>query len=330
MLIHFKPSIKTTFLMLLFIAGSRYLSAGNFRLGYEAFYLSNTSNPEGFYLQEQIYYSQDTVKTGHPKPGEAVEKNEFSIHETVDFHVNSEILYLSIDHFRKNESKKMFSDGQIKEKELSRISAQTDSLRKVYASSPGEKKDEIAVLILKSEEHSMILNSEIPVLYQNARNMEDQYWQAAPLNEKVRFQEKIKSFRDSLALQELKEEKEKMAKILTDTILISHESLQRKEVKTETVTSTIVYKIQIGAYKGKIPDASNKMIKKLSMLRKVENYSDEKGVKVYTTGNLKTYQEAVTLQAQVKQEGVKNPVIMAFQKGKKITVDEARKLNNEL
>jgi hypothetical protein len=150
------------------------------------------------------------------------------------------------------------------------------------------------------------------------------------LDEKVRFQEKVKSFRDSMALQKLKEETEKMAKIRTDTILISHESLQRKEVKTETATSTIVYKIQIGTFKGKIPDASNKMIKKLSMLRKVENYTDEKGVKVYTTGNLKTYQEAVTLQAQVKQEGVKNPVLMAFQKGKKITVDEARKLNNEL
>lgn len=316
--------------MLLFIAGSRYLSAGNFRMDYVASNYSNISNDEGFSLQEQIYFLQDTVKTGHPKPGEAVVKNEFSIHENVDFHVNSEIRYLSIDHFRKNESKKMFSEGQLKEKELIRISTQTDSLRKVYASSPGEKKDEIAVLILKSEEQSMILNSEIPVLYQNARNMEDQYWQTAPLDEKVRFQERVKSFRDSLTLQELKEETEKMAKIQTDAIMISHESIQRKEVKTETATSAIVYKIQIGAFKGKIPESSNKMIKKLSMLRKVENYSDEKGVKVYTTGNLKTYQEAVTLQTQVKQEGVKNPLINAFQKGKKITVDEARKLNNEL
>ncbi len=316
--------------MLLFIAGGRYLSAGNFRMDYVASNLPTTSNPEGFYLQEQIYYSQDTVKTGQLKPDEAVVKNKFSIHENVDFHVNSEIRYLSIDHFRKNESKKMFSDGRFKEKELSRISSQTDSLRKVYANSPGEKKEEIAVQILKNEEQSMILNSEIPVLYQNARNLEDQYWQAAPLNEKVQFQEKVKSFRDSLALQELKEETEKMAKIQTEAILISREPMQRKEVKTETATSTIVYKIQIGAFKGKIPEASNKMIKKLSMLRKVENYSDEKGVKVYTTGNLKTYLEAVTLQTQVKQEGVKNPVIMAFQKGKKITVDEARKLNNEL
>jgi len=316
--------------MLLFIAGSRYLSAGDFRLDYKAFNQSNTSKSDGLYLQEQIQYSEDTVKAGNLTLGEAVVKNEFSIHETFDFHVNSEIRYLSINHFVKKESKKMFSEGQLKEKELKRISSQTDSLRKVYASSPGGKKEEIAILILKNEEQSMLLNSEIPVLYQNARNLEDQYWQTAPLNEKVLFQEKIKSFSDSLALQELKVKTEKMAEIMTDSILISLESIQRKEVKTEIAASTIVYKIQIGAYKGKIPDSSNKMIKKLSMLRKVENYSDEKGVKIYTTGNLKTHQEAVTMQAQIKQEGVKNPVIMAFQKGKKITVDEARKLNNEL
>ena len=67
------------------------------------------------------------------------------------------------------------------------------------------------------------------------------------------------------------------------------------------------------------------MIKKLSVIRKVENYTDEKGVKIFTTGNLKVYQEAVTLQNQVKQEGVKNPVIIAFEKGKKIELNTAKK-----
>jgi len=317
--------------MLLFIAGSRYLSARDFRQDYVALNQSNISKTNDFFRPEHtIYFSVDTIKTVNPKPAEAVVKDGNAIPKTFDFQVNSEISYLSIDHFVKNESKQMFSEARSKENELVRISSQTDSLRKIYASMPSGRKEEIAVLILKNEEQSMVLNSEIPVLYENARNLEDQYWQAAPLNEKVRFQEKIKSIRDSLALQKLKEETEKMAKILTDTFLISHESSQRKEVKTETATNSIVYKIQIGAFKGKIPDASNKMIKKLSILRKVENYTDEKGLKVYTTGNLKTYQEAVTLQAQVKQEGVKNPLIIAFQKGKKITVDEAKKLNHEL
>jgi len=116
---------------------------------------------------------------------------------------------------------------------------------------------------------------------------------------------------------------------IPDTLLIVQESTPVKEVKSEAV-SDIIYKIQIAAYKVKLPESANAMIKKLSALRKVENFTDDKGVKIYTTGNLKTYQEAVTLQAQVKQEGVKNPIIIAFQKGKKITVEEAKKVNNEL
>jgi hypothetical protein len=96
------------------------------------------------------------------------------------------------------------------------------------------------------------------------------------------------------------------------------------------VPTGIIYKIQIGAYKGKIPETSNKLIKKLSIIRKVENFVDEKGFKVYTTGNLRLYPEAETMLSQVKQEGVKNAVITAYQNGKKIPVTEARKLNNEL
>jgi hypothetical protein len=247
----------------------------------------------------------------------------------INFQVNSEISYLTFKHFIKKESKEMFYQALVKEGELKRISSQTDSLRKVYTASGNDKKEEIAVLILKNEEHSGALNQEISTLYQSARENEDQYWQNCTASERIKFQEKIKSFKDSITRSKMKEEAEKASKIMIDTLFVSHSSMQNKETKTESVTA-IVYKIQIGAFKGKIPDSSNSMIKKLSVLRKVENYTDEKGVKIYTTGNLKTHQEALTLQTQVKQEGVKNPVIVAFQNGKKIAVEEARKINKEL
>jgi hypothetical protein len=247
----------------------------------------------------------------------------------INFQVNSEISYLAFNHFIKNESKEMFYQAWLKEGELKRLSSQSDSLRKVYSVSGNDKKEEISVLILRNEEHSAALNQEISTLYQTAREIEDQYWQNCPASERIKFQEKIKSFKDSITLSKMREEAEKASKIMIDTLFVSHESLQNKEVKSESAT-TVIYKIQIGAFKGKIPDSSNNMIKKLSVLRKVENYTDEKGMKIYTTGNLKTYKEALTMQNQVKQEGVKNPTIIAFQKGKKITVDEAKKINNEL
>ena len=318
--------------MLLFIAGSRYLSAGNIRQHDGTSDQSNTLKFDEFYLEK---FSDDTIKTESSNPNKIVVKNDSAIPNPLsgvifNFHVNSDINYLSFKHFRKDESKKMFSEALLKEKELIRISSQTDSLRKVYANSPNEQKEEIAVLILKNEELSMVLNSEIPVLYQSVRDQEDQYWQSAPIDEKVRFQEKIRLFRDSLTNEKLLNESKQSELVALDTAQLIKEPSKVSDKKPETTLAAIVYKIQIGAFKGKIPDATNKMIKKLSILRKVENFTDEKGMKVFSTGNLKTYQEAVTLQNQVKQEGVKKPEIVAFLKGKKINVDEARKLNHEL
>jgi hypothetical protein len=293
---------------------------------------SNTLNFAEFYPEK---FSDDTIKTESPKQNTAFLINNSAVLNplsgaTFGFQVNSDICYYCISHFRKNEAKKSYTEAWLKERELMRILLQTDSLRKVYAGSSDDKKEEIAVYILKNEEQSRSLRPEIQALDENARNLEDQYWKSAPMEEKVLFLEKLKAFRDSTINETLKEVSKNSTHMFFDTVHQVFESPQSKERKTKTTSETAVYKIQIGAFKGKIPDASNKMIKKLSMLRKVENYTDEKGLKVYTTGNLKTYQEAVTLQAQVKQEGVKNPLIIAFQKGKKITVDEAKKLNHEL
>lgn len=328
MLIHFKTSIKTSLLLLLFIAGGNNIYANKSYLAKKLqhqFYNSGNNNPDGFILSTKALI--DTIETVNSKKEFTIPDSLFR--KMIHFQVNSEISYLIFNHFVKNESKEMFYQAWLKENELRKVSMQTDSLRKVYSISPVDKKDETAVLILKNEEHSMALNHEISTLSLSARDIEDQYWKNCPASEIVKFQEKINSFRDSISKNKLLEETEKASKIMIDSMFISIGTSQEKQTNTVSVPA-IVYKIQIGSFKGKIPESSNAMIKKLSSLRKVENYTDEKGLKVYTTGNLKTFQEAVTLQSQVKQEGVKNPTIIAFQKGKKITVDEAKKLNNEL
>jgi hypothetical protein len=244
--------------------------------------------------------------------------------ETINFQVNSAISYLSFSHFIKAESKKIFFSAWQKEKEVRKLSSKTDSLRKAYATSSDDQKEKISTLILKAEQHLMNLNEEIPVLYEKARNEENQYWQSVPADEKTKFQEKIQLYQDSLLQASVLLSKQ----TLPDTITY----ISRTEKKTVAITepvSAIIYKIQVGAYKGKLPDTAAKSIKKLGVLRKVESYKDEKGVTIYTTGNLKHYQDAITMQSQVKLEGIKNATIAAYNNGKKITLDEARKLNNE-
>jgi len=304
MLIQFSTSLKTTLLLLLFTVGGLNLYAGTL----------STELPQN-----------DTLTTAKPagSQSDVFPIPENARKEPISFQVNSEISYLSFSHFVKNESKKIFYGVWLKEKEVSKLSAQTDSLRKSYANSSDDQKEKISTLILNAEQQLMTLNEEIPVLYEKVRNDENQYWQSASADERNKFQEKIKLYRDSIHQAIVTANQQ----TLSDTI--TYYTAKPKPVTNVEPVSALIYKIQVGAYKGKMPETAAKSIKKLSMLRKVENYKDEKGVTVYTTGSLKNYQDAVTMQGQVKLEGVKNATIAVYNNGKRITLEEARKLNNE-
>lgn len=248
--------------------------------------------------------------------------------EVINFQVNSEISYFNLSHFVKAESKQLFYKARMKEKEVLRLSQQTDSLRNSYANSADDQKEKITGQILSAEKQTLALNDEIPALYEKAREIENQYWQMASGDEKNKYQEKIRLFQDSIQ-KSITRQAQQIASSQTfpDTITFYH--ADQKVVASEVPATAVVYKIQIAAFKTKLPETTAKAIKKLEMLRKVENYKDEKGITVYTTGSLKTYQEAVTLQSQVKLEGIKNATIAAYNNGKRITPEEARKLNNE-
>jgi hypothetical protein len=72
------------------------------------------------------------------------------------------------------------------------------------------------------------------------------------------------------------------------------------------------------------------LYKKLSLIRKIDNYTDEKGVIVYTTGNLTNLDDAVKLQKQVRQEGIQDAFVIAFYNGKRITLEQAKEIEKGL
>jgi len=325
MLIQFKTSLKTTFILLLFITGGSLYSRNK-----------TINSLENKNHTDLCINSLDTIKT--IAPNKVIESDSITefliprnlINEKIDFQINSDISYLSIKHFRKDESKKMFTQAWLKEKEVRRIAPKTDSLRKAYINSSDDRKVDISAQILSAEQRQISLNLEIPELYEKARTEEKQYWQSAPEDEKIKFEEKINQFRDSVrqATRITPEANPLFDPKVPDTITI-YNPVPKAEVKPE-LNSGITYKIIIGAYKNKMPDSAAKAIKKLSMLRKVENYKDEKGVKVYTTGDLINYEEAVIMQNQVKQEGIKNASIAPYHNGKRISLTEAKKLTNDV
>ncbi len=304
MLIQFTSSIKTTLILLLFTIGG----------------LNSYAD-----ISSKNLIQNDTIATLKPPVSqpEVFVIPENARKTAIDFQVNSEISYFSFSNFVKDESKKIFYSAWLKEKEVSKLSAQTDSLRKSYSDSSDDEKEKISSLILKAEGQMMALNEEIPDLYEKARSEEKQYWQSASSDEKAKFQEKIRLYQDSIQQAVAVLNKQKVPDTITYYIAES------KPVANTEPATTITYKIQVGAFKGRLPDSAAKSIKKLGMLRKVESYKDEKGVTIYTTGSLKRYQEALTLQSQVKLEGIKNATIATYNNGKRITLDEALKLNKE-
>ena len=180
----------------------------------------------------------------------------------IDFQVNSEISYFSFSNFVKDESRKIFYTAWLKEKEVSKLSAQTDSLRKSYSDSSDDQKEKISALILKAEGQMMTLNEEIPDLYEKARNEEKLYWQSASSEEKAKFQEKIKIYQDSIqhAIAVLNQQK------VPDTI--TYYKAESKPVANAEPATAITYKIQVGAFKGKLPDTAAKIDKKTGDAKK--------------------------------------------------------------
>ena len=92
----------------------------------------------------------------------------------------------------------------------------------------------------------------------------------------------------------------------------------------------LIYKIQIGAYSKGLPAYVERLFKKLSVIRKIDHYTDENGVTVYTTGNLTNLDDALKLQEQVRQEGVEDAFVVPYFNGKRITLKQAKEIAKEL
>jgi hypothetical protein len=94
------------------------------------------------------------------------------------------------------------------------------------------------------------------------------------------------------------------------------------------VDSGVVFKVQIGAFKDEVPiDIANKFLKIAG--KGIKNYKDETGLTIYTVGTFKTYDDAVKVKGEVTAEGITDAFIVAYNDGKKISVDEANQLINK-
>jgi hypothetical protein len=159
-----------------------------------------------------------------------------------------------------------------------------------------------------------------------AKNIENEYWQNASQQETESF---VKELNASLDVNKTNNSK---ANPISQDLIITPIFMETEEVNKEdqkTKPSGIIYKIQLGAFSRGIPNNQKSVFSKISVIRKVENYTDENGVVVYTTGNLTSYEDAVEMQNQIRQEGIKDPKIAAYLNGKRITLEQAKEIENK-
>jgi len=92
--------------------------------------------------------------------------------------------------------------------------------------------------------------------------------------------------------------------------------------------SGVVFRIQIGSFKGQVPnDLAGKYLKIAKL--GIKNYKDENGLTVYTVGNARTIEEANSIKQEAVDAGIQQAFVIAFYFGQKIAVDDATKMLNK-
>ncbi|MCY1720126.1 SPOR domain-containing protein [Prolixibacteraceae bacterium Z1-6] len=244
----------------------------------------------------------------------------------INFEINGEITYLDTANFKTEEGLQFYLEGQQKQNELDIKLNEVGEFRKKYAATNSyDEKQTIGEKILTSETFIYTLRSEIQQLMLQAKQVEIDYWNNVLFDEKEAFIKDLETYSKLLLQTEIIEEAETDTSISTNPqVLLATPNIT---TKVEEVTKDeLIYKIQLGAYSRELPSYVKNQFKKLSYIRKIDNYTDEKGVVVYTTGNLTSYEDALKMQNQVKREGVEDAFIVPYFNGKRITLKEAKEI----
>ena len=281
----------------------------------------------------------DTIKSPAPQPDE---KN-FPIPEALrsewfNFQINSQLTYHSIDDFRSEAAKILFTKAWLATSHYDSIVVSTDILRKAHQGT-NDVATRIALVrrIVDAEQQSYQLLRDRDKYLEQARVKESAYWEKEGGNAVAEFINKIsvrEKTHDNLIIAEKQKAEKKIDEKVAETAvaaekaaIVSSEMQVEKGIIEPEVKENIIYKIQIGSFQnGKITPTFKTLYTRLSKLRKIDDYTDAKKFKIYTIGNFVNYADATTLKNQLKLEGVKGAFVIAYKNGKKIPVTDIIKI----
>jgi hypothetical protein len=257
------------------------------------------------------------------------------IDSIINFNITSEIYYTKVYQFRTKKGKKYFVEGWENTEVLKKFIFETDSLRNEYSkSNVAENKTTISNRVIELENRIIETKSISDFNYLKASEYEFEFWNRAPDSEIRKLiieNDSIKSLAEKKLFIEITNE------ISTDTFKIDlnkTDSLRVDSTKFQAEisavdppkTGIIIFKVQIGAYNTELPESAKKLYKKISLLRKIDQFIDDRKYTIYTIGELTNIKDAVKLQEQIRQESVKDAFVIAYKDGKRISLNEALEL----
>ncbi|MFA9389093.1 MAG: hypothetical protein ACERKD_04770 [Prolixibacteraceae bacterium] len=269
----------------------------------------------------------DTISTAMAKiPGNLMDS-------TIDFTISSEIWYLKVNQFKTTEGQTAFIGAWKNEHTLDSILREIKQLREEYSTQNNDdQKAQIAVRVMNMEQKTMELKVASDEGYLKSIQLELAYWKHASDDEIQILRHENDSIAGVLLAPQSNETLVPTASGNEQSIELHHDSVAIEPIpKMDDIdeVNKIIYRIQIGSYSNGLPDYIDRQYQKLGQFRKIDHYTDDKGITVYTIGEVKNLDDAIKLQAQIRQEGVKDAFVVAYNNGKRITLKEARELTKK-
>ncbi|WP_321996754.1 hypothetical protein [Draconibacterium orientale] len=249
------------------------------------------------------------------------------IPEPINFVVNAEITYPDTTFFKTKKGLKLYTEGTAKQEELEQTISNTDELRKQYGSTTSyTERQTLGKQILAKETSIFQLRAATEELLLKSQQEENAYWQSASFEEIQEFRKQADAYLVAYNSQLMPKKPDSIILVAPSIAPVNRTTTSETDDTTE---DELIYKIQLGAYSRGLPAYVKRLFDKLSYIRKIENYTDEKGIVVYTTGNLTNYNDAVKMQEQVRREGVEDAYVVPYFNGKRITLSEAKEIEND-
>ena len=255
------------------------------------------------------------------KPPPKIDEKNFPIPDALkkawfNFQVNEVLAYHSIEDFRSEASKILFTKAWMCTGKNDSLIALTDSLRKVHESiNRVDTRLGLVQQIVDCEQKSYQLMRDREKFLDQSRVKESSYWEKEGTKAASTYNATLQAREDKLneSKRKIEQAQKEIATAQAEKELIRTEENKPTEPVSETRGENTIFKVQIGSFKnGVTTTVFKKSYAKISKLRKIDKYTDPKKNVVYTIGSFNNMADATRLKDQLIREGMKGAIVAAF------------------